>query len=215
VAVKVSVIEDAVLRFAKSVKYQGPEINERYLHHALSFALQRCLRPILPSERSVDAVIHPEWPTCKSCKSSGNYAKYAWDSDTLGYRKTDEGSSGFLDFAVGSYWSPTAGIELTIARGWNGRAIVFDLMKLLDPDSPFDVVFSLNYVFRDKGLSHGRSKQNLGQRINQLVPEARQRLGQFKKIPSHLVIVEAAPTEKNNWLWTGVTWDRMSRLKRW
>jgi hypothetical protein len=193
-------IEKLIYDFTNSVAFLGLHANERYLHHKLSMLLQENGFHI--SVKDIDSkksLLHPEWPTFKEA-TDNEFAKYKYIKEDRIYKKANtNGSSGFIDFAIGEYSSPEIAIEITAKRAWSNEEIVFDLIKLLDKDNPFKQVFSINFIFRDKGITKGGHLANLEQRINQLILTVKERgISIDKKRESHLLIYEIAddPTKR-------------------
>lgn len=181
-----SVFED----FISNLSYQTYFINERYIHHSLSSQLQRELGGIdLGGTREL-ILLHPEWPTYKKVPDKCNYAKYSRNDSTKKYQKNNSGGSGFIDFALGAYLRPQIGVEITAKRGWNGEEIIFDLIKLLDSASPFETIFSINIIYRDNRLPPGGHEVRLKNKIDQLLPHTRERIGSLKDINKHVEIIE-------------------------
>lgn len=123
-------------------------LHERYLHHYFSFKYQKqfpnvnvlCEDGVHEQEES----LHPEWPTCKKATGikAGRYVKDRPESEV--------GSSGHIDFAVGSYLKPWLGIEFKLGSGWQTKAVRFDLVKLMDPLNPFEKTVSFTLLIRDR-----------------------------------------------------------------
>lgn len=134
----------------------GQQINERYLHHYFSNRIQTEYKnQFLKNQESI--FLHPEWPTYK--KSTGlSFSKYQ-KIDKKYYLKSDNGSSGFIDFCIGNYNNPFIGIEFFSKFGMDKEEIAFDFLKLLDQDNPFKYIYSLSFIFRkDKLNKSGRKK---------------------------------------------------------
>ena len=113
--------------------------------------------------------MHPEWPTFK--KGTGlKYSKYKKINGK--YQPYEEGSAGFIDFAIGDYNEPEIGIEFSLKYGWSNEAIVYDFLKLLDKNNPFKLLFlTILYIGKKIGnykpferpwKSYGRSFQRSG-----------------------------------------------------
>jgi hypothetical protein len=144
--------------------------NERYLHHYFSNKLQNIISTETPDPLRKYAIIynhlarssfHPEWPSKKSIKNDtiSDCGKYRYDKTSKKYIVDDEnGTSGFIDFAIGDYITPEIGIEFTASFGWKGEEIIYDMMKLMDSRNPFKKVVSYNIIFREKRLPKKTTK---------------------------------------------------------
>jgi hypothetical protein len=186
---------------ALRMKYFGPMLNERYLHHFLSRLLQRA-NPLLDLTAPADMLqLHPEWPTFK--KETGICCgRYRFHDKK--YMPDPDGGPGWVDFALGEYRSPAIGIEMSLKGGWSHEEVVYDFMKLLDIRNPFRGVISLNVLLRPNGLSKGGRKDWLRQRIMDAHEEALGRL-QTLLCPAErqraLLVSEVAPHESRHWYW--------------
>ena len=131
--------------------------NERYLHHYYSKEIQEHFE--IDFRNLEKSKLHPEWPTSK--KSTGiNCSKYR-KNDENKYIVTTNGSSGFIDFAIGDYKEPEFAIEFTSKYVFSREDLTYDFMKLLDDVNPFKNVISFNLIYREKGLPEGGDKQNI------------------------------------------------------
>lgn len=143
---------------AESIQHDGLMLNERYLHHHFSHLIQKKHDPLNLRGDKRAIVLHPEWPTYK--KQTGLcYGRNRRENGK--YRPNTEGTAGFIDFAVGSYYEPHIGIEFSLKYGWSNEDIIYDFLKLLDRQNPFKTSVSLNLIFRNWGLVRGRSLEVL------------------------------------------------------
>ncbi len=147
----------------------GIIFNERYLHHEFSHRYQTLYtasNQLMPADEVMEeptdqeCALHPEWPTKKEVKvkeriDGGEYK---------GVSPVEAGSAGHIDFAVGPYRQPWLAIEFKLTLGWSGKAVGFDLVKLLDKRNRFERIVSFNFILRDrlsgscKGLQDGIAK---------------------------------------------------------
>lgn len=163
-----------VLEIAKSLKYRGLMLNERYLHHFFSHLLQDKHNSLDLSEESTSLILHPEWPTYKT-QTQLFYSQYKRKNGE--YRPDLDGKAGFIDFAVGDYESPHIGIEFSLKYGWSNEEIVYDFLKLLDQKNPFKAAISFNVIFRQQKLARGKYPQTLERHMHEAIREAVKRLG--------------------------------------
>lgn len=143
-------------------------------------------------------IFHPEWPTYK--KATGiDYGKYEFRKESKPgssgpgkYMPCVEGAAGFIDFAIGEYDAPKIGIEMTLKYGWSNEEVIYDFVKLLDKSNPFEVVYSLNVILRDKRLPEGGMMKDLQDHIHKAYLEAIERLGEKYAIERerHFIILE-------------------------
>lgn len=174
---KTIVVLEEVLRIAQSILYSGPMLNERYLHHFFSHLLQdkRNLLNLTGDKKSI--ILHPEWPTYK--KQTGlRYGRYRRENGK--YKPNEDGSAGFIDFAIGDYNEPHIGIEFSLKYGWSNEEIVYDFLKLLDKKNPFGVSISFNVIFRQRRLPKGGYLRDLEEHMNEAFREAVNRLNNEK-----------------------------------
>jgi len=135
--------------------------NERYLHHYYSKEIQKTYDINFGNLR--ESKLHPEWPTNKKV-TKNDYSKYKKIGNN--YIVAVDGSSGFIDFAIGEYKKPEFAIEFTSKYGFGKDELAFDFLKLLDLKNPFKNVISFNLIYREKGLSQGKRKENLKEALN-------------------------------------------------
>jgi hypothetical protein len=133
---------EALLALAHGVCGDAGQLTERYLHHRFSHLLQ--WQGLSLGLDGREAVLHPDWPTYRETASI-YYARYTRKELRLTweYEVDERGRPGILDFAVGPYAAPWAGVELILRRDWVHEEVVFDLMKLLHPAVPFQFAAAL------------------------------------------------------------------------
>jgi hypothetical protein len=177
-----------ILDIANSIKY-SPTLNERYLHHYFSHIMQVKYRSLNLEGSMLDIHLHPEWPTFKKTAVI-SYGRYKNKEGQ--YRLDDEGTAGFIDFAIGEYSTPEIGIEFSLKYGWSNEEIVYDFVKLLDKKNPFKTVISFNIIFRKNGLVRGGYLKDLEGHMNKAFKEARDRLDERfdASRETYLIIVE-------------------------
>lgn len=179
-------------------------LNERYLHHAFSHALQSEAPGManLLDFRGPSPLIalHPEWPTYKKatnlltggCYSRPDKKTYMPDRDGKG--------GGFIDFALGDYPCPEIGVEFMLNDFWSTEETVFDFMKLLDSrNSSFQHSIYLGIILRGKGMPpdeerwRRKADQNLAEAVRRLGPFCRQQGTNY-----YFVITEVAPDRRRH-----------------
>ena len=189
-----------ILDIAKSIRYNGLILNERYLHHYFSYSLLKNERQCLNlTDSSTMIALHPEWPTYK--KQTGlAYGRYKKENNI--YLPNKVGSAGFIDFAIGDYKRPDIGIEFSLKYGWSREELVYDFLKLLDKKNPFKVSISLNIIFRQKRLVSEGHLSNLEERMNEAYREAIRRLNGDKCDDSrelYLIVTEIDRYNNRHW----------------
>jgi len=160
---------------AKEMGYDGRMLNERYLHHFFSHSLLGSHSPIQLSllEEGGGINLHPEWPTFKK-QVELRYGRYRNENGK--YFPRDEGTAGFIDFAIGEYKKPSIGIEMVLKFGWSHEEVVYDFLKLLDSRNPFDASFSFNVILREKGLPRKGRVSRIKNKMESAFAEAKRRL---------------------------------------
>jgi hypothetical protein len=182
--------------------------NERYLHHYLSNILQKKHKIVY--EKLFESRLHPEWPTYKE-QTKLNYGRYKFIKDKKEYSiLVNNGTAGFIDFAIGDYNKPEIGIELTSKFGWNNEEIIYDFMKLLDRRNPFKKVLSFNIIYRENMLVKGKNLINLENKIDQTIGIVKKRLGSYfnEDIEIFFWIVEISKKgskKLNSWYWDDIS----------
>ena len=137
-------------------------LNERYLHHLFSYLVQKNSLHISLDSSSI---LHPEWATFvkgkrnkgglyKALKKGGDYC--VKDRCSRG-----EGSSGFIDFALGNSEKPYYAIEFKMDDSLDYDGIVYDYMKLLDSRNPFKSVKSLCVYYHSNRKSKKCDEETL------------------------------------------------------
>jgi hypothetical protein len=88
-----------ILNEIYNMNFVKPCCNERYLHHYFTKQIQEYY-PIVYEDIN-QCKLHPEWATSNKYRSGGKYKK-----DGNEYVIDDNGTSGFIDFALGEYDKP-------------------------------------------------------------------------------------------------------------
>ena len=162
-----------ILEIARSTKYRGLMLNERYLHHFFSHLLQEKYDLLCLTGDNAAAILHPEWPTYK--KQTGLvYGRYRRENGK--YQPNANGTAGFIDFAIGDYNKPDIGIEFSLKYGWSNEEIIYDFLKLLDKKNPFNASISFNIILRQRRLVKGGYLRHLKKHMNDAYREAVNRL---------------------------------------
>jgi hypothetical protein len=185
------------------MQYHGLLLNERYLHHSFSHKIHSVHPKLMDLLDSANLLrLHPEWPTYKEATGI-DCGKYR-EVDGC-YLVVDAGKKGgFIDFALGPYLAPEIAVEFKLLYGWQGEAVVFDYMKLLDGRNPFKSVVQVTVLMRPNGLAAAGRKGALQAAINIAHHEAVRRLGDGLSRPNadrrhRFVITELAPNERRHW----------------
>lgn len=203
-----------IKRIAASARYHGLMLNERYLHHFFSHTFLGTGGMLDLCGETAAILLHPEWPTCKEA-TSVCYGRYRFTG--VKYIPVDDGTAGFIDFAIGEYARPKIGIEFSLKAGWTAEEVAYDFVKLLDARNPFEAVISFNVILRPKGLSKPLRDDDLG-RVIQILdasPEQRQlvieRLAMSGKMLRLFQAMNGAYEEAENRLQTEVCEDARLR----
>jgi len=207
-------IEKIIKSIERSFSFKSVLFNERYLHHYFSHKWLGLYEHENKQEISLikeneNLIFHPEWPTYK--KATGiDYGKYRkenkpGDSEPGKYMPCAEGTAGFIDFAIGEYEAPKIGIEMTLKYGWSNEEVIYDFVKLLDKSNPFEVVYSLNVILRDKRMPEGGMMKDLESHIHSAYQEAIRRLGEQYAVERerHLIILEITTEGRRKWVLSG------------
>lgn len=149
-------------------------LNEKYLHQYFSGILQTELSAINLMEFKSNSV-YPDWPTVDDT-CGVQFSKYLFDQKKKKFFKNKVGKAGIIDFAIGQYSSPETAIEFSLNFGWENETIVFDFLKLLDPDNPFKNVYSLNIILRKKDIAKGQDYHSLLRKLNKTIKTVQERL---------------------------------------
>lgn len=207
-------IEKIIKSTERSFSFKSVLFNERYLHHYfshkwLSLYEHENKQEISLIKENENLIFHPEWPTYKKATGIG-YGKYRkenkpGDSEPGKYMPCAEGTAGFIDFAIGEYQAPKIGIEMTLKYGWSNEEVIYDFVKLLDKGNPFEVVYSLNVILRDKRLPEGGMMKDLESHIHSAYQEAIRRLGEQYAVERerHLIILEITTEGRRKWVLSG------------
>jgi hypothetical protein len=165
-------VTQLIVQIAKTIRHRGFMLNERYLHHHFSHLLQQ-KRNMLNLSEDAAIELHPEWPTYK--KQTGlQFGQYLTVNGK--YQPDPKGTAGFIDFAIGDYYTPEIGIEFSLKYGWSNEEIIYDFLKLMDRKNPFQLAISLNIIFRKRNLARKAGLTNLENHINNALEEAAHRL---------------------------------------
>ena len=175
---KTKEVLDVILDVAKSIKYSGLMLNERYLHHFFSHLLQEKYNLLNLTGDNRAITLHPEWPTYKKQTglAFGRYRREENINKQKVYKPNANGTAGFIDFAIGDYNKPDIGIEFSFKYSWSNEKCVFDFLKLLDKKNPFNVSISLSVIFRTGQLVKGGYLKRLEGNMNDAFREAVNRL---------------------------------------
>ena len=175
---KTKEVLDVILDVAKSIKYSGLMLNERHLHHFFSHLLQEKYNILDLTGDNRAITLHPEWPTSKKQTglAFGRYRREENINNQKVYKPNANGTTGFIDFAIGDYNKPDIGIEFSLKYSWSNEKCVFDFLKLLDKKNPFNVSISLNVIFRTGRLVKGEDLRRLEENMNDAFREAVNRL---------------------------------------
>ena len=212
----VGVLRHIALQARPRLDPHGIIFNERYLHHEFSHRYQT----LFPASNQLtsdiaqkgpddaESALHPEWPTRKEVKVESRIdgGKY---SDHEPVKTSEAGTAGHIDFAVGPYRQPWLAIEFKLTLGWSGKAVGFDLVKLLDSRNMFTGAISFNFILRDR-LS--QSFEGLHARILATHADAVQRLRGEHWARSRgpllwYLVAEIAPTGRRFFQQTGAPKD--------
>ncbi len=200
---------EAIVEIARSIKYRGEMLNERYLHHYFSHLLQDKYN-LLNLVEGNPIGLHPEWPTYKKTTQIF-YARYKKEQGI--YIPSEDGKGGWIDFAIGDYEKPDIGIEFKLGYGWTHENVVFDFLKMLDQRLPFSAAFSFNVIFRPDRLTTGNRLMNLENHLNDAYKEAVNRLKSKMVDDSreiYFMVSEIAKNNRRHWHYD----KTMNRFKR-
>lgn len=183
-----------IIKIAKSIKFNGLMLNERYLHHFFQHLFQKKYNSLnLTNNNAI--TLHPEWPTYKK-QTKLNFGKYKKVNGV--YLRNNNGTAGFIDFAIGDYNKPDIGIEFSLRYGWSNEEIVYDFLKLLDSQNPFKVSISFNIIFRERELVKGGYLEDLEAHMNKAYNEAVLRLNNNVCDVSRELYFIVTEIDKNN-----------------
>lgn len=203
-----------IKQIASSARYHGLMLNERYLHHFFSHTFLGAGGMLDLCGETAAILLHPEWPTCKEA-TSVCYGRYRCTGGK--FLPLEDGTAGFIDFAIGEYARPKIGIEFSLKAGWADEEVTYDFVKLLDARNSFEAVISFNVILRPKGLSKPLRNNDLG-RIIQILnasqeqrPLVTERLAMSGKMLRLFEAMNAAYEEAENRLQTQVCEDARRR----
>lgn len=195
---------EVVNTLLQGMPYHGLLLNERYLHHYFSHRIQAGqpkLMELLDQDNPMQ--FHPEWPTYKEATGI-NFGKY--QKVNCRYLPVESGNKGgFIDFAFGPYLRPEIAVEFKLVFGWQGEAITFDYMKLLDRRNPFKSVLQVTVLMRPNGPANGGRMATLHKAMKTAYKEAVGRLRtNVLSNPAtdrchRFVVTELGPNERRHW----------------
>jgi hypothetical protein len=173
--------------------------NERYLHHYYSKEIQEFFG--INFSNLENSMLHSEWPTSKK-STNISYSKYRKNDEKKYIIDTDDGSSGFIDFAIGNYIKPEFAIEFTSKYGFSSEDIIFDFLKLLDLKNPFEYVISFNLIYRENDLPQGNNENNVIEALKKTLIEIKNRSLKFEVNRQYLFwIIEIDQSgNKRSWI---------------
>lgn len=148
----------------------NPNINERYLHHYFTEKIQKAY-PIIYNDLT-KCKLHPEWATANQSRFNGGKYK----KNGVKYEVDNNGTSGFIDFALGNYNNPEIGIEFKSIKSWHFQSVVFDFMKLMDSKNNLKTVISFSIIYRKKGLSNRLTLNKINETLTELTDRLNNRL---------------------------------------
>ena len=187
-----------ILHGIYDLDYVKPCCNERYLHHYFTEKIQKHY-PIVYEDFS-KSKMHPEWATANQIRLNGG--KYKKENKI--YITKNDGSSGFIDFAIGDYCNPLIGIEFKLCKSWAFQSIVFDFMKLMDSANQIQKAISFSIICRDNELSN-RLNDNI---INTTIVELEKRLGSSlstnREFLFWIIEVSVKSKDKKSWYCTNI-----------
>lgn len=195
---------EVVNTLLQGMPYHGLLLNERYLHHYFSHRIQASHPKLMDLlDPAIPMRLHPEWPTYKEATGidCGKYQEV-----NCRYLPVESGKKGgFIDFAFGPYLGPEIAVEFKLVFGWQGEAITFDYMKLLDGRNPFKSVLQVTVLMRPNGPAQGGRKAALHKAMNTAYTEAVGRLcSNVLSNPAtdrrhRFVVTELGPNERRHW----------------
>ena len=196
-------VEDCILSLINDLKeIDGSfHLNERYLHHLFSSRINEDY----PVSLNKSSLLHPEWATHiegVTNRKGGLYLRNKHDKRR--YDKTNNGSSGFIDFAIGNVDYPEYAVEFKMFRSFNQEGLIFDYMKLLDLENNIQNAISLAVYY-----GHSKYSKNCEEKdLNFYLKTAKIRLGQHfnNKRKHHFFFLEVVGKDDyrlfeciNNW----------------
>lgn len=176
----------------------NPCLNERYLHHYFTEKIQKEY-PIVFNDLN-KSKLHPEWATANQSRLNGG--KYKKNGKM--YEIDDNGTSGFIDFALGDYDNPQMGIEFKCNKSWHFQSIVFDYMKLMDNNNSLQKIISFSIIYRENKLSNRLTLNKINETITELRNRLNARLGTNRSFIFWIVEIAVNSNEKNSWYCTNL-----------
>lgn len=141
-------ITDELIEGVKTINSNN-HLNERYLHHLFSHIIQRDGIKISLQD---NVGLHPEWATFVTgmqSRRNGLYRKKGYKYEAV----KENGSSGYIDFAIGDVNHPEYAIEFKMSDSFDEEGVVFDYMKLLDSRNPINHSISIVVYYGRKNHS--------------------------------------------------------------
>ena len=181
-----------------NLEIKNPCLNERYLHHYFTKTIQKEF-PIIFDDLH-KSKLHPEWATSNQYRLKGGKYK---ENDNK-YEINDNGTSGFIDFALGDYYNPQIGIEFKCNKSWNFQSIVFDYMKLMDKNNLLQQAISFSIIYRDKRLSNELKLNNINETIIELKKRLNTRLATNRQFLFWVVEIAIESKSKRSWYCTNL-----------
>lgn len=175
-------IEQHILKLIENLRHvdNNAHLNERYLHHLFSRQIQNDY----PIELNCESQLHPEWATSIKGKREGGLYKKIGNSYEI--VETD-GSSGFIDFAIGNAEKPECAIEFKMSTHFNKEGLIYDYMKLLDGRNHFDKAISIAVYYGHSSHSSMCEADVLNDCFNMAVSRLK---GVFSGRPYRFFLVE-------------------------
>jgi len=170
----------------------NPCRNERYLHHFFTMKIQK-VWPIVFTDVDM-CELHPEWATSNQLRKGGKYKK----SENK-YVIDDNGTSGFIDFALGNYKNPEIGIEFKSSESWKSSSIIFDYMKLLDKNNHLKKAISISIIYRNNKLSVRLSLNKINETITELKDRLENRLDTGRPFLFWIIEIAYNNNQKRSW----------------
>lgn len=187
-----------VLTNIYNLNIQVPCLNERYLHHYFTKKIQSEYSIILNELNK--SKLHPEWATANQYRLNGG--KYKKNNNE--YEINDNGTSGFIDFALGNYNNPQICIEFKCNKSWSFQSIVFDYMKLMDKNNELQQAVSFSIIYRDIKLSNELNLNKINETISELKKRLNKRLATNRRFIFWIVEIAIETKRKRSWYCTNL-----------
>lgn len=170
----------------------NPCKNERYLHHFFTKKIQKVC-PIVYTDLDM-CKLHPEWATSNQLRNGGKYKKSGNK-----YVIDENGTSGFIDFALGNYKNPEIGIEFKSIESWQSQSIVFDYMKLLDGNNHLKKAVSVSIIYRKNKLSNRLTLSKINETITELKGRLESRLDTNRPFLFWIIEIDYNNNKRMSW----------------